>query len=222
MSRSDSSTSHHDAANAWDQCDEAHPSCRNCSRLRRPCPGYRNKDHGKFRTTVIIGLDEKNDALFHRKKTALADIPCATILWQAEADGQESFQPTARLSRSPGNLSEQAVWYSLAQVDRSARVHHNQYEYDFLLNILRETDANSCVHAAMRSVAVTNLANRASTTSMTKMVLSEQMHALSKVNTALKSPASRVRDETLVAVWLLSIREVIWTAPLLKRPWSCC
>jgi hypothetical protein len=117
------------------------------------------------------------------------------------------------------DLTEQAVWYSMAQFIRCSRGLYNDRAYDFLPDILREADTDSCVHVAMRSVAITNLANRSSTSGMTELVLFEQMQALSRVRMALEDGEAQVKDDTLVAVWLLGIREVRW--PFMMCPQSC-
>jgi hypothetical protein len=74
--------------------------------------------------------------------------------------------------------------------------------------MLSEAGQHSYLYTAMRSVGAVNIANRSPTTDMRDMVELEYAHAVSQVTAALADPDQCVRDETLVAVWLLGIREV--------------
>ncbi|KAJ9601872.1 hypothetical protein H2200_013621 [Cladophialophora chaetospira] len=61
----------------------------------------------------------------------------------------------------------------------------------------------------MRSVAAVNFANRSPTVDMGDMIEAEYAGAVARVTAALADPDQCLRDETLVAVWLLGIRELL-------------
>lgn len=111
-------------------------------------------------------------------------------------------------SSPSADLTEQAVCYSLSQLDVNSRVLYGNHGFDFLPKILSHAGKQSYLYAAMRSVAAINLANRSPTVDMNDMVESEYARAVSRVTAALAEPEQCLRDETLVAVWLLGIREV--------------
>jgi hypothetical protein len=112
------------------------------------------------------------------------------------------------MARLPEDVIEQGVWYSLSQLDVSSRVLYGNDAFTFLPAILRKAGSQSYIHAAMRAVGIINFANRSPTVDMRNAVDLEYAKAVSGVNTALADPEQRLKDETLVAVWLLGIREV--------------
>ena len=106
------------------------------------------------------------------------------------------------------DLSEQTVFYSLTQLDNNSRVLYGNHAFEFLPNILSASGQDSYLYAAMRSVAAVNFANRSPTVDMHGMIEVEYARAVSRVTAALADPDQCLRDETLVAVWLLGMREV--------------
>jgi len=80
--------------------------------------------------------------------------------------------------------------------------------FGYFQQVLYESGRDSCVYAAMRSVSAVNLANRSPIVDMRSLVDFEHAKALCGVATSLADPKERMRDATLVAVWLLGIREV--------------
>ena len=107
-----------------------------------------------------------------------------------------------------GDLTEQAVYYSLNQLDMNSRRLYGNHAFDFLPKILSQAGPDSYLNAAMRSVGAINLANRSPTVDMRSVVEYEYARAVSGVTAALADPEQCLKDETLVAVWLLGIREV--------------
>ena len=117
-------------------------------------------------------------------------------------------QGSPRLTQLSGDVAEEAVCYSIAQLDVNSRVLYGNHAFDFLPRILSESGRDSYLYAAMRSVATVNFANRSPTVDMRGTVEAEYAGAVSRVTAALADPDQCLRDETLVAVWLLGIREV--------------
>ncbi|KAL6242241.1 hypothetical protein RBB50_010789 [Rhinocladiella similis] len=109
----------------------------------------------------------------------------------------------------PKDVTEQAVWYSLFQLDVHSRILYGNDTFSFLPTILSKVDHQSYLYAAMRAVGIVNLANRSPTVDMRNIVDFEYAKAVSGVNAALVDPDQRLKDETLVAVWLLGIRELL-------------
>lgn len=112
------------------------------------------------------------------------------------------------MTTSPDNLTEQSVCYSLQQLDINSRVLYGNSTFAFLPKILSEAGVDSCVYTAMRSVGAINFANRSPTTDLRSLVDLEYARAVSAVTNALADPLQCLKDETLVAVWLLAMREV--------------
>jgi hypothetical protein len=106
-------------------------------------------------------------------------------------------------------LTEQTVCYSLSQLDVNSRVLYGNHAFNFLPQILAGAGRDSYLYAAMRSVAAVNFANRSPTVDMRDMIELEYARAVSRVTAALADSDQYLRDETLVAVWLLGIRELL-------------
>jgi hypothetical protein len=118
--------------------------------------------------------------------------------------------PTPRsMTTSPDSVTEQSVCYSLKQLDINSRVLYGNSTFSFLPTILSEAGPDSCVYAAMRSVGAINFANRSPTVDLHSIVDLEYARAVSSVTNALADPLQCLKDETLVAVWLLAMREVL-------------
>ncbi|KIW63763.1 hypothetical protein PV04_08741 [Phialophora macrospora] len=106
-----------------------------------------------------------------------------------------------------GNAAEQAVCYTLRQLEATSQMYQSP-AFSFFQQVLSESGRDSCVHAALRSVGAVNLANRSPTVDMRSLVDLEHANALCGVTAALADPKERLRDATLIAVWLLGIREL--------------
>ena len=206
------------------ECDERHPGCRNCARLGKICPGYRPPDYGRFRIQTSennyrkqkrqdLGLLKSADSVFlrleryevrkecHQHCHDLIDLPRGT------PQVMPSHIPT-KVSDTHHELIEQAVWVALNQLDSSSRVFYNIRAFDFLPAVLSAAGPESHVYAAMRSMAAVNLANRSSGADLRRIVGLEHNRAMTKVGAALADPDQYLRDNTLIAVWLLSKREL--------------
>lgn len=108
----------------------------------------------------------------------------------------------------PSDVTEEAVCYSLTQLDINSRALYGNEAFAFLPTMITESGPQSYLHAAMRAVGVINFANRSPTMDMKSVVDSEYAKAISGVTAALTDPVLCLRDETLVSVWLLGIWEV--------------
>ncbi|KAJ9640143.1 hypothetical protein H2204_003368 [Knufia peltigerae] len=201
------------------KCDEGKPGCRNCARLKKPCPGYRSPDYGSIRPTVFVSTPETS-----RHSSTESLVPncysAKTVSIESEesdtAQSDSVLELSKRRSQSPmsmGNLpqdvTEQAVWYSLSQLDVHSRILYGNETFSFLPDILSKVSRHSYLYAAMRAVGIVNLANRSPTVDMRNIVDFEYAKAVSGVNAALADHDQRLKDETLVAVWLLGIRELL-------------
>lgn len=136
-------------------------------------------------------------------------------------DGEESDSNTSDATyhnssrrlpplRSPApDLTEQAICYSLQQLEVNSRVLYSNHAFTFLPKLLSASGPDSYLYAAMRSVATVNFANRSRTVDMHGMVELEYARAVSRVTAALADPQEYLKDETLVAVWLLGVRELL-------------
>ncbi len=126
----------------------------------------------------------------------------------------------------PVDVPEQALCYSLVQFDTNSRVQYRIETFAFLPDLITRAGPQSAVHQAMRACGTINLANRVGPVDLHHETASEYARAIVSVNTALQDPVERCRDETLIAVWLLGMREVRWHLDtcllMLTDVNSCC
>ncbi|KAI1621250.1 hypothetical protein EDD37DRAFT_108889 [Exophiala viscosa] len=198
------------------KCDEGRPGCCNCARLKKPCPGYRAPGYGLIRKTVFVPRPEnENPNASSTESLALAgQISSHSSISGAGVrnhirTGSQSPQTPGILHVVPSDVTEHAVWYSLGQFDTTSRVLYGNTAFQFLPEIMHKAGTDSHLYAAMRAVGVINLANRSPTVDMRSVVDFEYANAVSAVTAALAHPDKWLTDETLVAVWLLGVRELL-------------
>lgn len=205
------------------KCDEGRPGCRNCARLKKPCPGYREPGYGLIRSTLFVpketDLQSQRSSSYESLPQTAHYRPSSSSSDSEDGDSPKSDSILHSSSRprsglplhiSPStDLTDQSVCYSLTQLDVNSRVLYGNHAFDFLPRMLSEAGQHSYLYAAMRSVAAVNFANRSSTMDLRDLVELEYAGAVSQVTAALADPDQCVRDETLVAVWLLGIRELL-------------
>ncbi|EXJ61264.1 uncharacterized protein A1O5_11821 [Cladophialophora psammophila CBS 110553] len=205
------------------KCDEGRPGCRNCARLKKPCPGYREPGYSFIRTAIFVSNQADSPAPrssssenlpqpahFRASSTSTegedSDSATSDSILHSASRATQRLRPLNSLSSDP---TEQAVCYSLTQLDANSRVLYGNHAFNFLPEILSNSGRDSYLYAAMRSVAAINLANRSPTVDMHSIIESEYARAVSMVTAALADPEQCLKDETLVAVWLLGIRELL-------------
>lgn len=204
------------------QCDEGRPGCRNCARLKKPCPGYRAPGYGLIRKTVFVSRPANEDPSTSSTESLARAGHFSSTSSISDREERNNVQTGSQSPHTPGilptvssDVTEQAVWYSLAQLDRTSRVLYGNHAFEFLPEILQKAGVESHLYAAMRAVGAINFANRSPTVDMHSVVDSEYAKAMSAVTAALAHPDKWLTDETLVAVWLLGIREVRLVVKLL-------
>lgn len=80
--------------------------------------------------------------------------------------------------------------------------------FDYLPNMLVTVDQNHCLHQSVKAVSRMALADRYSGNDIRLRTSKDYIQALSATKAVIKDSDSAVKDETVVAVWLLSLYEV--------------
>lgn len=109
--------------------------------------------------------------------------------------------------RTSDEIVEQAVWTTLDQLDTTSRKLYRLDVFHFLPRMIEATSTDSSVHAAMRANAIVNVANRTSQ-DMSPLVNVEYHKAIATIKAELADPELFLKDEILVAVWLMSKRDM--------------
>lgn len=79
---------------------------------------------------------------------------------------------------------------------------------DFLPDLYRETSEVSCLNLATDALAKAYITNMSESSPKRAEHLQTYGRALRATNIALQDPLERVKDSTIIAVWLLGVHEV--------------
>ncbi|KAI1161687.1 hypothetical protein F5B18DRAFT_627264 [Nemania serpens] len=183
------------------KCDHGVPSCTQCIRARADCPGYRNLLDLKFR-------DQNEEVIRHcrapaRKKRQ--DTSIAASSGDGSAVAITSIPDSALVRSVQQNVAKRYIFANY--MTGGSRCGHMNY----LLPLI-EDPRNTAVNTALDAVALAALSNvRLSPRTMLR-AQQEYIAVLTQTNRALKDPIMCKTDDTLAAVVLLGIYEVITCA----------
>ncbi|KAI1135457.1 hypothetical protein F5Y05DRAFT_416133 [Hypoxylon sp. FL0543] len=201
------------------KCDEARPTCNQCAKSRRQCPGYKDEFDLVFRNETQA--TERRARRASRKGSV------------QKADRRESASPCTSSSSEDLTISpafsgsiksplEQAVVPSLnVPVEHQASCHFvsnfimipregtTRGFMDFIIPLLKQEPRGHLQHA-FNACSMALLNNRGGTGGrFADKALQEYTKALNGTNTALRNPDTQLTDSTLAAVLLLGLFETI-------------
>ncbi|KAH7382955.1 hypothetical protein BKA64DRAFT_582795 [Cadophora sp. MPI-SDFR-AT-0126] len=209
------------------KCDETKPTCNQCAKSRRVCPGYKDDFDLVFRNETQATERRARRAV--NSKRAGSQISLATQ--------QSSFSTTSTDEASPERsptliapnpdqdlskaisplgapsipLEQQAPCFFVSNFVIAPRLETRGY-FDFLLPMLKSESANSHLSLAFSAVAMASLANRPNTKGQ-RMLFSQAIgqytKALKATNLALQTPAHQKTDATLAAILMLGFFETV-------------
>lgn len=203
------------------QCDETKPTCNQCQKSRRVCPGYKDDFDLVFRNeTKATERRARKSSHIKRHQSQTVSIQTGESSTKVENDdslpqdvvmsgvgvGQVGFYAGQTMSIP---VDEQAPCYFVtnyvAMPDETSKGH-----FDFLLPMMKNEPPDSHLSAAFSAVAMASLANRPNTRS--KKLWNEAVFRYSKAlkatNLALQDPLQQKSDQTLAAVLMLGFYEV--------------
>ena len=208
------------------QCDETKPTCNQCAKSRRVCPGYKDDFDLVFRNETQATERRARRAV--NSKRAGSQISLATqqssfsatstdetspersptlIAPNPDQDMSKAILPLGALSIP---LEQQAPCFFVSNFVIAPRLETRGY-FDFLLPMLKSESANSHLSLAFSAVAMASLANRPNTRGQ-RMLFSQAIgqytKALKATNLALQTPAHQKTDATLAAILMLGFFEV--------------
>ena len=208
------------------QCDETKPTCNQCAKSRRVCPGYKDDFDLVFRNETQATERRARRAV--NSKRAGSQISLATqqssfsatstdetspersptlIAPNPDQDMSKAISPLGALSIP---LEQQAPCFFVSNFVIAPRLETRGY-FDFLLPMLKSESANSHLSLAFSAVAMASLANRPNTRGQ-RMLFSQAIgqytKALKATNLAVQTPAHQKTDATLAAILMLGFFEV--------------
>ncbi|KAI1763699.1 hypothetical protein GGR53DRAFT_358065 [Hypoxylon sp. FL1150] len=205
------------------KCDETKPTCNQCAKSRRQCPGYKDEFDLVFRN--------ETQATERRARRASKKASSQKTTGKSDSSFPElEVSPTFPDDfRSP---LEQAVIPSLnVPVEHQATCHFisnfillpeegDRGFMDFLIPLLN-LDSQGHLQHAFNACSMAYLNNRGGTGSkFSDKALHEYTKALTKTNAALRSTDLQLSDSTLAAVLLLGLFESITAKQIGMLNWG--
>ncbi|KAI0397500.1 hypothetical protein F5Y17DRAFT_464574 [Xylariaceae sp. FL0594] len=188
------------------KCDEAKPTCNQCAKSRRQCPGYKDEFDLVFRNETKS--TERRAKKANKKAAAQRAAPQDSQGWA--------------VTRVPSlSIEEQAECHFISHFVLMPDEGHTVGHLDFLPPILDSLDPDSHVHHAFKACALSFLNNRgAMNQRLLQSALNEYTLALAQTNAALREPETQLSDATLTAVILLGMFESISAKQIGMASWG--
>ncbi|KAM0245591.1 hypothetical protein ACHAQJ_010517 [Trichoderma viride] len=227
------------------KCDETKPTCKQCAKSRRQCPGYRDEFDLVFRNETQATEKRAQRA---SKKALAQRMNKFTV-----GSTSESPSPNAAFSNPPfgtsehlsslasyGRKNQQTPWtglYSLLQkpqMDLDGQVScHFLSNYvliprlgngrgflEYVVPLLRAEDVAPHFKAAFDACAMASFANSQGNHHLAERALHTHSKALGAINIALNNPDTIKQDSTLASILLLGLFENITTRNLGMLAWG--
>ncbi|KAI1773752.1 hypothetical protein F4818DRAFT_100617 [Hypoxylon cercidicola] len=204
------------------KCDETKPTCNQCAKSRRQCPGYKDEFDLVFRN--------ETQATERRARKAIKKALTQKMGKQDSPPTELEVSPT--FSDGFQSPLEQAVIRSLSvPVEHQAGCHFvsnfilipragDRGFMDFIIPLLKQDSQDHLQHA-FNACSIALLNNRGGTgRQFTDKALYEYTKALNGTNAALRSTDSQLSDSTLAAVLLLGLFESITAKQIGMLNWG--
>ncbi|KAH6673305.1 hypothetical protein B0J14DRAFT_481483 [Halenospora varia] len=219
------------------RCDRLTPSCSQCVRAKRVCPGYRNQLDLMFRneSDAVIGKAKARAKAKKAKTPSNAGTPSASsvaspssttsqLLPEDDLDTQDLEKELAKFSfhypdHHIGGFASSMLPPALYALPPTLHERAQGYFYthsslflrnfDLLGTLCSQTNADEHLLASMSAVGLASLSHAMHSPEMVVQARKDYIAALRLTNAALRSPTDVKKDSTLFAVMILSIFETI-------------
>ncbi len=204
------------------KCDETKPTCNQCAKSRRQCPGYKDEFDLVFRN--------ETQATERRARRASRKVSVQKEDRQSLEEAGPSTGTVSVFSDSIRSPVEQTVAASLSlPVEQQANCYFvsnfvlmpkpgcNRGFLNYLVPLLKQDGKENHLQHAFNACSLALLNNRAgSGGKLGEKVFSEYSKALSGTNAALRDVEGQKADSTLAAVLLLGMFEVSYVHRILQ------
>ncbi|KAI0453935.1 hypothetical protein F5B21DRAFT_265709 [Xylaria acuta] len=207
------------------KCDETKPTCNQCTKSRRQCPGYKDDFDLVFRNetkaTERRAKRANKKALaqkVERQDSPLHDAPSTSAPSSASTNTPGTW---AVLSVPKVSVEEQASCLFISNFVLMPKDGSTSGHLDFVLPLLKQEGPDSHIQHAFNACAMTFINNRRAVgVGCWDKALSEYSMALAMTNAALRDRESQQSDATLAAVLLLGMFENISAKQISTFNWG--
>ncbi|KFY24104.1 hypothetical protein V493_05428 [Pseudogymnoascus sp. VKM F-4281 (FW-2241)] len=211
-------------------CDETKPTCTQCRKSRRECPGYKDDFDLVFRNeTQATEKRAKKPSSKSRKAAAQAAAPI-NQQWSSSAAAPGASRPGTALIRSsmaeqvPATLSipieQVASHYFFTNFVATSGNGASVGLTDYIIPLANASPSNKHLSLAFSAASLAAFGNRPSGKALLTKAQEQYSKAIRHVNDALRDPVAQITDETLASVMLLGMYETILSRPVAMAAWG--
>jgi hypothetical protein len=204
------------------QCDRATPSCSQCIRAHRDCPGYRNEVDLMFRneSEAVIGkakAREKNKAKSKSRSHSPAIASPSGSKEEPRSPSSE-FSSLASIQEKDGGffvetLAPKFSMFPTTEERALGYFNHNSTtwfrNFDVTEELCSQTTVDEHLLASMSAVGLASFSHSVHAPALMVRARREYVSALKLTNVALRSPTEAKKDTTLFSVMILGIFETV-------------
>ncbi|PQE14424.1 negative acting factor protein [Rutstroemia sp. NJR-2017a BBW] len=221
------------------KCDETKPTCLQCQKSRRQCPGYKDDFDLVFRNETKATERRARRSLKNKKTSNAtgsssgtnaerkfsiisstghsdddddANSPVKMDLVRVENGSDPSISEGFMLQHGFSNpIEQQAPCFFMTNFVIIPQNGMARGSFDWVLPLVKMESPNSPLSLSFQAVAMASLANRPNSrgSSLMHVAIDHYAKALKEVNLALQNPAQQKTDQTLAAILLLGFFETI-------------
>ncbi|KAL3426144.1 negative acting factor [Phlyctema vagabunda] len=211
------------------KCDETKPTCTQCQKSRRQCPGYKDDFDLVFRNETQATERRARKSTNSKKLTSQATQRDQQRTFSISSEAQNTTQDMsdvrekaiAPLAASATSVTvtngfevpveQQALCFFLANFVYTPQQTSARGYMDFLIPMMKTESPDSHLSVAFQAVAMASLANRPNSrgSGLMTQAIAQYAKALKVTNLALQNPALQKTDQTLASIILLGFFETI-------------
>ncbi|KAI8950220.1 hypothetical protein F4801DRAFT_550167 [Xylaria longipes] len=201
------------------KCDETKPTCNQCAKSRRQCPGYKDDFDLVFRneTQATERRAQKANKKALAQKVHLRDAPSTSSA--STSTNTLGNRPVPSSPQVP--IEEQASCLFISNFVLMPKDGSTSGHLDFVLPLLKQAGPDSHIQHAFNACAMMFIDNRKAVgVGCWNKARSEYSMALAMTNAALRDRESQQSDATLAAVLLLGMFENISAKQISAYHWG--
>lgn len=214
------------------QCDETKPTCKQCAKSRRTCPGYKDEFDLVFRNETLA--TERRAKKANQKALARIESGSSSTEFKPETSVtltdlapsvafENFFRSTSFAGQPQTSLTEQASCYFISNYVLLPRQGSTRGFLEYVVPLLKSGKVAECFQYAFEACAIASLGNGSGSGSgveFEKLGLNKYTQAISATYKAVRDPSMAKQDATLASVLLLGLYENITAKQLGMLAWG--
>ena len=198
------------------QCDETKPTCLQCQKSRRQCPGYKDDFDLVFRNETQAterrarrSINSKRIKLKLEQRSQTRNNADSALV-SGSAVQRELVSASSRYIPSTPNtpIEHQAAHYFLSNFVLNPRTETSRGFLTFVIPLIKNEPPDTQLSTSFAAVALAAFGNRPSSRALLPIAGGYYSKALKRINAALKDPITAKSDQTITSVLLLGLFEV--------------